>query len=88
MYGNGNGNGDAVIGINPATNNLLNLSELLKLLDQIIQDYEIPTQSCVLTHISSGIQRVNKNIPVDSMFQSIAGLQAANRAFGIDLSFF
>lgn len=80
------GNGDAVIGINPATDNLQNLSELLKLLDHIIHEYEIPTQSCVLTHVSSGIELVNKNIPVDLMFQSIAGSQAANNAFGIDLA--
>ena len=80
------GNGDAVIGINPATDNLQNLSELLKLLDHIIHEYEIPTQSCVLTHVSSGIELANKNIPVDLMFQSIAGSQAGNRAFGIDLN--
>lgn len=80
------GNGDAVIGINPATDNLQSLSELLKLLDHIIHEYEIPTQSCVLTHVSSGIELANKNIPVDLMFQSIAGSQAANSAFGIDLS--
>ncbi|WP_291370816.1 MULTISPECIES: ethanolamine ammonia-lyase subunit EutB [unclassified Acinetobacter] len=80
------GNGDAVIGINPATDNLQNLSELLKLLDHIIHEYEIPTQSCVLTHVSSGIELVNKNVPVDLMFQSIAGSQAANSAFGIDLA--
>ncbi|MFH7764758.1 ethanolamine ammonia-lyase subunit EutB [Acinetobacter sp. BSP-28] len=80
------GNGDAVIGINPATDNLQNLSELLKLLDHIIHEYEIPTQSCVLTHVSSGIELVNKNIPVDLMFQSIAGSEAANSAFGIDLA--
>lgn len=79
------GNGDAVIGINPATDNLPNLSELLKLLDHIIQDYEIPTQSCVLTHISSAIQLVEKNVPIDLMFQSIAGTQAANAGFGISL---
>ena len=54
------GNGDAVIGINPATDNLQNLTELLKLLDHVIQEYEIPTQSCVLTHITSGIQLANK----------------------------
>ncbi|ATO19713.1 ethanolamine ammonia lyase large subunit [Acinetobacter sp. LoGeW2-3] len=80
------GNGDAVIGINPATDNLQNLSELLKLLDHIIHEYEIPTQSCVLTHITSGIQLVNKNIPIDLMFQSIAGTQTANTGFGINLA--
>ena len=80
------GNGDAVIGINPATDNLQNLSELLKLIDYIIQEYDIPTQSCVLTHVSSGIQLANQNVPVDLMFQSIAGTQSANTGFGIDLA--
>ncbi|MEP7535804.1 ethanolamine ammonia-lyase subunit EutB, partial [Acinetobacter baumannii] len=78
-------NGDAVIGINPATDNLHNLSELLKLLDHVIQEYQIPTQSCVLTHISSGIQLAEKNVPIDLMFQSIAGTQLANEGFGISL---
>ncbi|MCI3879679.1 ethanolamine ammonia-lyase subunit EutB [Acinetobacter higginsii] len=79
------GNGDAVIGINPATDNLHNLSELLKLIDHVIQKYQIPTQSCVLTHISSGIQLAEKNVPIDLMFQSIAGTQKANEGFGISL---
>ena len=79
------GNGDAVIGINPATDNLQNLSELLKLPDHVIQEHHIPTQSCVLTHISSGIQLAEKNVPIDLMFQSIAGTQRANEGFGINL---
>ena len=79
------GNGDAVIGINPATDNLQNLSELLNLLDHIIQEHHISTQSCVLTHISSGIQLAEKNVPIDLMFQSIAGTQRANEGFGINL---
>ncbi|ENU23852.1 hypothetical protein F993_02006 [Acinetobacter proteolyticus] len=79
------GNGDAVIGINPATDNLHNLSELLKLIDHVIQEYQIPTQSCVLTHISSGIQLAEKNVPIDLVFQSIAGTQKANEGFGISL---
>jgi ethanolamine ammonia-lyase large subunit len=65
---------------------LQNLSELLKLLDYIIHEYEIPTQSCVLTHVSSGIQLANKNVPIDLMFQSIAGTEQANSAFGINLA--
>ncbi|WP_343578944.1 ethanolamine ammonia-lyase subunit EutB [Acinetobacter sp.] len=80
------GNGDAVIGINPATDNLHNLSELLKLIDHVIQEYQIPTQSCVLTHISSGIQLAERNVPIDLMFQSIAGTQKANEGFGISLA--
>lgn len=79
------GNGDAVIGINPATDNLQNLSELLKLMDHVIQSHDIPTQSCVLTHISSGIQLAEKSVPIDLMFQSIAGTQLANEGFGISL---
>ncbi len=79
------GNGDAVIGINPAMDNLHNLTELLKLMDHVIQTHDIPTQSCVLTHISSGIQLAEKNVPIDLMFQSIAGTQLANEGFGISL---
>ncbi len=80
------GNGDAVIGINPATDNLQNLSELLKLLDHLIQEYAIPTQSCILTHVSSGIELANRGMPIDLMFQSIAGSEKANTAFGISLA--
>lgn len=80
------GNGDAVIGINPATDNLQNLSELLKLLDHVISEYQIPTQSCVLTHITSAIQLIDKKVPVDLVFQSITGSEKANTSFGIDLA--
>ncbi len=80
------GNGDAVIGINPATDNLQNLSELLKLLDHVISEYQIPTQSCVLTHITSAIQLIEKKVPVDLVFQSITGSEKANTSFGIDLA--
>lgn len=80
------GNGDAVIGINPATDNLQNLSELLKLLDHVITEYQIPTQSCVLTHITSAIQLIDKKVPVDLVFQSITGSEKANTSFGIDLA--
>lgn len=80
------GNGDAVIGINPATDNLQNLSELLKLLDHVISEYQIPTQSCVLTHITSAIQLIEKKVPVDLVFQSITGSEKANTSFGINLA--
>lgn len=80
------GNGDAVIGINPATDNLQNLTELLKLLDHVISEYQIPTQSCVLTHITSAIQLIEKKVPVDLVFQSITGSEKANTSFGIDLA--
>jgi ethanolamine ammonia-lyase large subunit len=78
--------GDAVIGINPASDNLTAVTSLLELMDQVIRKYEIPTQSCVLTHITTSIQAINRGAPVDLVFQSIAGTQAANTGFGIDLS--
>ncbi|MFF7706607.1 ethanolamine ammonia-lyase subunit EutB [Pseudomonas sp. NPDC007930] len=79
------GNGDAMIGINPATDSLGAISELLKMLDGVIQRYEIPTQSCVLTHVTSSIAAIERGLPLDLVFQSIAGTQAANESFGISL---
>jgi ethanolamine ammonia-lyase large subunit len=80
------GNGDAVIGINPATDSTSGICELLKMLDAIVQRYEIPTQSCVLTHVTTSIEAVNRGAPVDLVFQSIAGTEAANASFGINLA--
>lgn len=80
------GCGDAVIGINPVSDNLGVLSDLLKLLDEVIQRYAIPTQGCVLTHVTSSIELIGRGAPVDLVFQSVAGTQAANHTFGIDLS--
>ncbi|RKR06276.1 ethanolamine ammonia-lyase heavy chain [Kushneria sinocarnis] len=79
------GNGDAVIGINPATDNTGSVTTLLKMLDEIISRYEIPTQSCVLTHVTTAIEAINRGAPTDLVFQSIAGTQAANEGFGISL---
>jgi ethanolamine ammonia-lyase large subunit len=79
------GCGDAVIGINPATDNISNAITLMHLIDEIRQRYEIPTQSCVLTHVTNTIAAIERGAPVDLVFQSIAGTEAANRAFGIDL---
>ena len=79
------GNGDAVIGINPATDNLASIGELLKLLDAVIQRYQIPTQACVLTHVTSSIAAIERGWPVDLVFQSIAGTEAANASFGVNL---
>ena len=79
------GNGDAMIGINPASDSLSAMSELLKLLDGVIQRYDIPTQACVLTHVSTSIELIEKGAPVDLVFQSIAGTEAANASFGISL---
>ncbi|ANF58033.1 ethanolamine ammonia-lyase subunit EutB [Halotalea alkalilenta] len=78
--------GDAVIGINPATDNTGAVITLLKMLDEIIQRYEIPTQSCVLTHVTTAIAAIERGAPTDLVFQSIAGSEAANRGFGIDLA--
>jgi ethanolamine ammonia-lyase large subunit len=79
------GNGDAMIGINPATDSLSAISELLKMLDGVIQHYDIPTQSCVLTHVTSSVAAIERGVPLDLVFQSIAGTQAANSSFGISL---
>jgi ethanolamine ammonia-lyase large subunit len=80
------GSGDAVIGINPATDSVPAVSALLRMLDDVIHAYEIPTQACVLTHVTTSIEAINRGVPVDLVFQSIAGTEAANRSFGIDLS--
>ncbi len=80
------GSGDAVIGINPATDSVPAVSALLRMLDDVIHTYEIPTQACVLTHVTTSIEAINRGVPVDLVFQSIAGTEAANRSFGIDLA--
>lgn len=79
------GSGDAVIGINPATDNLDNVARLLHLLDELIQNLSIPTQSCVLAHVTTSMQLIERGVPVDLIFQSIAGTEAANKSFGINL---
>jgi ethanolamine ammonia-lyase large subunit len=80
------GSGDAVIGINPATDNLSALMELYHLVDGVIQQFEIPTQSCILTHVTNQIQLIEKGAPIDLVFQSIAGTELANKSFGINIS--
>ena len=80
------GSGDATIGINPATDNIPQVMRLLEMLDAVIQQYGIPTQSCVLTHVTNTLQAMERGAPVDLVFQSIAGTEAANRSFGIDLA--
>ncbi len=79
------GSGDAVIGINPATDNVQSLIRLLGHIDELIQRFAIPTQSCVLSHITNQIEAINKGAPVDIVFQSIAGTEAANESFGVNL---
>jgi ethanolamine ammonia-lyase large subunit len=79
------GNGDAVIGINPATDSIAQVTTLIEMLDEIIRRYEIPTQSCILTHVTTSIEAINRGAPIDLVFQSIAGTEAANKSFGINL---
>ncbi len=80
------GAGDAVVGINPASDNLPVLARLNQMLDEVIQRFTIPTQSCILTHVTNTLQLIERGVPVDLVFQSIAGTEAANRGFGIDLA--
>ncbi|WP_374950315.1 ethanolamine ammonia-lyase subunit EutB [Mucilaginibacter sp.] len=79
------GSGDACIGINPASDSPAAVLKILTLVDRLREQFEIPTQSCVLNHITTTIQLINQNAPVDLCFQSIAGTQKANASFGIDL---
>jgi ethanolamine ammonia-lyase large subunit len=80
------GCGDAVIGVNPVTDNLSSLGELLRALDELIARFAIPTQACVLTHVTNSIELIGRGVPVDLVFQSIAGTQAANASFGVTLA--
>ncbi|MBE7176481.1 MAG: ethanolamine ammonia-lyase subunit EutB [Mucilaginibacter polytrichastri] len=80
------GSGDAVIGINPATDSPQITLKLLHLLDEVISRFHIPTQSCVLCHITTTLELAAKNAPVDLAFQSIGGTEATNRSFGVGLS--
>lgn len=80
------GNGDAVIGINPATDNVAQAIKLMRLMDEVIQKYEIPTQSCVLTHVTNTIECIEAGAPVDLVFQSIGGTEATNSSFGFNIA--
>jgi ethanolamine ammonia-lyase large subunit len=80
------GSGDAVIGVNPATDSIAAVTALLDMLDAIITRYAIPTQSCVLTHITTTIEAIARGAPVDLVFQSIAGTEKANAGFGVNLA--
>jgi ethanolamine ammonia-lyase large subunit len=80
------GSGDAVIGINPATDNVAQSVRLLQLMDEVIRKYDIPTQSCVLTHVTNTLEAIEQKAPVDLVFQSIGGTEATNRSFGFDLA--
>jgi ethanolamine ammonia-lyase large subunit len=80
------GSGDACIGINPASDDPAVIGRLLRLLDEIIGRLQIPTQGCVLTHVTTTLGLIGEGAPVDLVFQSIAGTEAANRSFGVDLA--
>src|SRR4051812_6026310 len=80
------GSGDAVIGINPATDSPERAHQLLSMLDEIRTKLEIPTQACVLAHVTTTLSLIRSGSPVDLVFQSIAGTEAANKSFGIDLA--
>jgi len=80
------GAGDAVIGVNPAGDNLAALGDLVERLADTIDRFDIPTQSCVLTHVSSTVELIAQGRPVDLVFQSIAGTEGANASFGINLA--
>jgi ethanolamine ammonia-lyase large subunit len=80
------GSGDAVIGINPAGDNVGNTRNLLQLIDSVRERYSIPTQSCVLAHITTQLAALEQGAPIDLVFQSIAGTELANTSFGINLT--
>ena len=80
------GSGDAVIGINPATDNVPQVVRLLNMLDTVIQRYRIPTQSCVLAHVTNTLQAIALGAPVDLCFQSIGGTEGTNTSFGVSLA--
>ena len=77
------GAGDAVIGLNPASDSLPTLERLLYLFDEVIQRFEIPTQSCVLTHVTNTLRLAEAGAPVDLVFQSIGGTEKTNLSFGV-----
>jgi len=80
------GSGDAVIGINPATDSPVEVNNLLLLMDMLRQQFDIPTQSCVLCHVTTTLELIRQNAPVDLCFQSIGGTEKSNSSFGINLA--
>ncbi|MCK8783195.1 ethanolamine ammonia-lyase subunit EutB [Roseomonas sp. NAR14] len=80
------GSGDAVIGVNPATDSVPNGIALLEMLDALRAQYDIPTQTCVLTHVTNSLAMMERGAPVDLVFQSVAGTEAANAGFGVSLA--
>jgi ethanolamine ammonia-lyase large subunit len=80
------GSGDAVIGINPVSDNPSTVTRLLRMIDAVREGFAIPTQSCVLAHITTQMAAIEQGAPLDLLFQSIAGTEAANTSFGINLA--
>src|ERR1700685_3864311 len=80
------GCGDAVIGVNPASDSVEKVSSIIHALDRLVQTYKAPTQTCCLAHISTQLAAMERGAPVDLLFQSVAGTEAANRSFGISLA--
>jgi ethanolamine ammonia-lyase large subunit len=79
------GCGDAVIGVNPASDSVGTVSSVLQALDRLVGTYKVPTQTCCLAHISTQLAAMEKGAPVDLLFQSITGTEAANRSFGVSV---
>jgi ethanolamine ammonia-lyase large subunit len=80
------GCGDAVIGVNPAADSVESVSSILRALDRLVQAYKIPTQTCCLAHFTTQLAAMQRGAPVDLLFQSLAGTEAANRSFGVSLT--
>jgi ethanolamine ammonia-lyase large subunit len=80
------GSGDAVIGINPASDNIATVTGLLQMIDEMRRRWEVPTQSCVLAHVTTTLKGIENGAPVDLVFQSIGGSEAVNKSFGVDLA--
>ncbi len=80
------GSGDAVIGINPVSDSIQTVETLLRMLDRLRESYQIPVQSCVLAHVTTQMEAMRRGAPVDLVFQSIAGTQAANTSFGVNIA--
>ena len=80
------GNGDAVIGVNPVADSPARVESLLRMLDRIREHHQIPTQVCVLAHVTTQMKALARGAPLDLVFQSVAGTEAANASFGVNLS--
>jgi ethanolamine ammonia-lyase large subunit len=80
------GCGDAVIGVNPATDSVQTVSAILTAVQRLVDAYKIPTQTCCLAHVTTQLAALENGVPIDLLFQSIAGTEAANRSFGISVT--